>query len=375
MKSTTIVMAAISVIALAGVGLSQEGSPPSKPKRAAMADISGYTVSAKAGAVNIVEGDVTYRHADGDWDLLIAGDDLKSGDRVRTRATGRAEILLNPGSYLRMSENTEVVFLDTSLGSLKVELLEGSVIIEAAMLDTDKTAIATVVTPAGKLLIALGGLYRFNVEEAKTMALVRKGRLIVPHPGETLPKGGQWIGVSGGAVVEKIPGLPVKAGRMLVIENGARDLVAFDKKAGDEFDSWSRNRAQLLIVANRRLSNRAFNNSSIARAMMWSNSGNWVYNAFSGSWTFLPGLWGFTSPYGGGYSTCTSRHYGYPFNGGWTGGTGEGTGGGGGIGGGSGGGAGGGNGAGSGAGGKRHGETGLRPLGPSSPRGKSGTQQ
>ena len=59
-------------------------------------------ISARAGGVNLVTGDVRVRRAaSADWVTLSTTDELKSGDTVRTGSAGRVEILLNPGSYLR----------------------------------------------------------------------------------------------------------------------------------------------------------------------------------------------------------------------------------------------------------------------------------
>ncbi|HET8675326.1 MAG TPA: FecR domain-containing protein, partial [Blastocatellia bacterium] len=95
-------------------------------------DQSQYLVSARAGVVNVVEGDVSFERA-GKSDMLIAGDVVRSGDLVKTGANGRAEILLNPGSYLRLSTNTEFIFKDTRIHRLELALLKGSAIIEASV--------------------------------------------------------------------------------------------------------------------------------------------------------------------------------------------------------------------------------------------------
>jgi hypothetical protein len=47
-------------------------------------DESQYVVSAKAGGVNVVEGNAFFKHGKSDWDVLIAGDELRPGDSVRT---------------------------------------------------------------------------------------------------------------------------------------------------------------------------------------------------------------------------------------------------------------------------------------------------
>jgi hypothetical protein len=292
---------------------------------------SQYVISAKAGVVNIVEGDVSFVR-DGKSDMLIAGDTLRAGDSVKTGRDGRAEILLNPGSYLRLSANTEFVFSDTRIYMLGLKLMRGSAIIEASVI----VEAITVVTPKGEFPLINGGLYRFNIDANESSEiLTRKGKLLV-----------------GGVVV--------KEGKKAIVATGAPAITSFDKKVEDDFDLWSKERARVIVAANKKLSDRALRRSSSL-----SMSGNsWVFNPFTGSYTFLPGFWGVASPYGFGYSSCNPHSRWRNWNpeyrgGGGSGYTGGGTGGGGSTG-------GGGNTSGGGIGRGSNGGTSAPPSGPSS---------
>ena len=90
-----------------------------------------FGISAKAGGVNSVSGQVMVTREGQGPQLLTSHDELVSGDIVRTGFGGQAEILLNPGTYCRLAENTEFVLVDSSLENLLVRLNRGSVIIEA----------------------------------------------------------------------------------------------------------------------------------------------------------------------------------------------------------------------------------------------------
>src|SRR5215208_7093796 len=58
-----------------------------------------YLISAKAGGINFVSGNVTVtRNGATGREQLTEKDNLESGDAVTTGATGRVEVLLNPGS-------------------------------------------------------------------------------------------------------------------------------------------------------------------------------------------------------------------------------------------------------------------------------------
>src|SRR5262249_30888264 len=88
-----------------------------------------YLISAKAGFVNRVEGKVYILRADsedGEKGRASLGTQLRDGDRLSTTANSFAETLLNPGSYLRLNENTEVRAVSTDLNSVRFELITGS---------------------------------------------------------------------------------------------------------------------------------------------------------------------------------------------------------------------------------------------------------
>ena len=88
-----------------------------------------FGISAKAGGVNAVAGRVMVKREGQAPQLLSNQDELKAGDVVTTGADSQAEILLNPGSYLRVGEHSEVMLVDNSLDNLLVGLKRGSVII------------------------------------------------------------------------------------------------------------------------------------------------------------------------------------------------------------------------------------------------------
>src|SRR5262249_8020304 len=82
-----------------------------------------FVISAKAGGINAITGQASvHGKGDSDWQQLSITDDLNAGDRVRTAYDGRVEILLNPGSYLRVGGNSEVELSDNTLANLEVRL-------------------------------------------------------------------------------------------------------------------------------------------------------------------------------------------------------------------------------------------------------------
>ena len=334
MRITRIVIGTAALLLAATSGLAQDRRPIPR------GEMDKYVISAKAGVVNIVVGDVRVVRAQPSAvpEMLISGEELQNGDIVKTGTSGRAEILLNPGCYLRLGAESEFVFLFDNFVSDRLKLTRGSAVLEASAIETS----IIVETPKARFEISRDGLYRFNVgPDDKADVAVRKGRVLV---GSTT----------------------IKQGKRAFVEGGTAAIAKLNKQDEDPLDDWSKNRSKALIAANSRLSN-----TGMSRTLGMSFMRNaWIYDPFCRCYTFLPFMGGFSSPYGWDYPVCNP--YGYYYrprynNGGWVGGGGNGGGGthsGGGGSGGSGGGGSIGGGGGSGGGG-------VRQPPPSSPPGSS----
>jgi hypothetical protein len=261
-------------------------------------------VKAVAGGINFVSGDVKLQETgQSGWQRLTLKDDLKSGDIVKSGSDGRAEILLNPGSYLRLGFNSEIELTDASLDTLSVKLFKGSAVIEAAGYEDMPLAIA-VNTPQTTLLIVRRGIYRINITPAnETEVAVKKGR----------------------AVVGKGQAAVVKSGNVARVGASGVALAKLDKKNLDALDLWSKERADELAKLNERLRRKEARtllastylgrfNSGFGR---YGGHGVWVYSATAGCYTFLPfyGSWnsGYGYSYGGYWSapgcfSCNSNN-------------------------------------------------------------------
>jgi len=198
--------------------------------------------------------------------------------------------LLNPGSYLRLSENTEFKFDNTSIDNVKINLLKGSAIVEAAAGEGSAGVLATVVTPKGQFSIVSAGVFRFNVDgTGRTEARVVKGRL-------------------------RTGTVEVREGNEAVIADAGPELLAIDKKPVDTFDAWSKDRAKSLVAANNNL---ARTNVNLQQAGFFTTFGSrwftncggwWYFDPFFGSFIYVPNGFGwcspFFSPYGYNYQAC-----------------------------------------------------------------------
>jgi hypothetical protein len=255
-------------------------------------------ISAKAGGVNFVAGDVKARPAGStEWQRVSVKDDLKTGDLVRTGADGRVEVLLNPGSYLRASALTEFEMTDSSLDNLRLSVTRGSVLVEATGYDNMGLNIE-VATPRTRVEILRSGVYRFDVTQSgETVVSVQKGRALVGQGAATLVvKGGKEARVVG---------------------SGGAEVAKLDKKQRDELDTWSRERGRELAKVNDSLANRQTNAmlasysgfNDIFKAE-FSNSmvGIWMWSMQRGCYTFVPFYTGWRSPYGAGYGSVFSGY-------------------------------------------------------------------
>src|SRR3981081_3809939 len=86
-------------------------------------------ISAHSGLVHYVEGQVLLDGKPVEV-KITAFPEIKEGKELRTE-DGRAEILLNPGVFLRMGENSAIRMVSNKLSDSRVEFLSGSMIIES----------------------------------------------------------------------------------------------------------------------------------------------------------------------------------------------------------------------------------------------------
>jgi FecR protein len=235
-----------------------------------------YLISTKAGFVNRAEGQVYILRADGEKEDASLGAQMRAGDRLGVEAKGFAEALLNPGSYLRLSENSEVRAVSVDLDSVRFELIKGSVIAEVGQID--KKAPIEIMTPHGVLTIAKAGLHRIDAKQTSTLVSVRQGEIHLGTRSDFAAK--QSFKIKRGKVVT-LTGTP---------QPGPSDIAKLDQDAIDKFDTWSFDRAQALTAANvRALSRSGFLNSG------------WHYDPFFNFYTFVPTRSWFWSPYGFGF--------------------------------------------------------------------------
>jgi hypothetical protein len=272
----------LSLLILAGIAVTASGQ---------------YLISSKAGFVNLVEGKahIQRQGTDASAETLKAtlGTQLKNGDRLTTAAEGFAELLLSPGSYLRLSEKSEVVATNTSLSETRFDLVRGSVIVEVG--EIDKKLPVEIGTPRGVFSIAKAGIYRFDLRGEEVSVAVRRGELFIGTREQLLAK----------------TATKVKSGKFVKLSGGAPELAKLSPKVFDDFDVRSYQRAETLVAANYSLLSRSRRLGSLGYG--------WVFDPFTNTYTFVPRSWYFASPYGFGFfhnwadcGYCSPFMYYYP---------------------------------------------------------------
>ena len=234
-----------------------------------------YTVSARPGAVNYIEGTA---YIDGTVVSAKAAKTtfLSASDSLSTDA-GKVEVLLTPGVFLRVGENSEVRMISASLTNTQLELNRGEAMIEAAGLLKDNNI--EVINHGASITIEKNGLYRFRADNPPTAAVL-EGKADVRLGDRKLSLGkDRQTELSESLKAEK-----------------------FDPKQPDELYAWSNVRSQYSAAASYSAANSAIASSFDAwGGYAGSYTPGWFWNSGFNSWAWLPGNGAFYSPFGYGF--------------------------------------------------------------------------
>jgi hypothetical protein len=235
-----------------------------------------YTISAKPGAVNFVEGNVLL---DGQ-PMLASG--LKSiflnaGSLLETRE-GKAEVLLTPGVFLRVGENSQVRMLRPSLIGTQIAIESGESMLEVDEYIRDSHLAVT--CRGASIEIEKTGLYRFNADgEASVAVIDGKAQVSFGEKHENVGRGHE------------------------AILSDALKTRKFNKDREDELYAWSNIRAQynasLSYQAARSVSNSSFGGGYGGYNGFYGSG--WLWNSGFNSWLWMPGNTAFFSPFGWGF--------------------------------------------------------------------------
>ncbi|HVN04061.1 MAG TPA: hypothetical protein VMT86_06555 [Bryobacteraceae bacterium] len=245
-------------------------------------------ISARSGLIHYVEGQV-YVGDQAVETKFGTFPEVKENQTLRTEE-GRAEVLLTPGVFLRVAENSSFRMITNRLIDTRLEFLKGSAIVEAEDIGKDNSV--TVVAGNATVHLVKKGLYRFDSNPAAMKV----------YDGEAEVSGDDKQAVD------------VKEGHLIALDTLAEQK--FDRTETDALNRWSERRADYVSMANVSAANSL-------RTSMFSGGGlyggglfggglfggglygagmlgnGWFWNPYFGMYTYVPLMDGmFYSPYG-----------------------------------------------------------------------------
>lgn len=228
------------------------------------------------GTINYVEGAVSI----GSQALnskSIGSAELQTGESLRTEK-GRAEILLTPGVFLRVGDNSSVKMMSSSLTDTEVSLNQGHAMVEVAEIHPENDIRVAAEGETATLLKT--GLYDFDLGQQQLRVFDGKARV---------DYGDRQVDVKGGREVPLGTVDQVKARK-------------FDKKSyySDGLYRWSSLRSAYVAEAN-------VNAAGLYAVNGWGPWGpgwwgfGWYWDPWFDCFTFIPGDGIFYSPFGWGF--------------------------------------------------------------------------
>ncbi len=222
------------------------------------------------GTLNYVEGQVSINGQVVN-ELSASSTRLHEGQVVAT-GNGRAEILLTPGVFLRLGDNSAVSMVLPDLVRTEVELLKGGADVEVDQLFKQNDLLVKIQGDETHLLKT--GLYAFNFESG-TVRVFDGEASVLPVSGQQKP-------------------VVVKKGHELAV-NGDREKPTdfYEKTSEDALYNWSSLRSQYLGEANVQLAS--------AYEGVPAFAPGWFWDAGLYGYTWLPGYGAFFNPFGYGF--------------------------------------------------------------------------
>jgi hypothetical protein len=208
---------------------------------------------------------------------------MNNGSELRTQ-DGRAEVLLTPGTFLRVGPNSAIRMVSNQLDDTRVELLSGSAVLDQGT-DTLADTSVTILYALDQVRIKKAGRYRFDSEPPQVK--VDRGDVEVIADGKSVEAGEGYV----------VPFEGKLTARRLLNDSHAT--------SGDDLDHWSAARDTAVAESNTDAAATA-DLSGVVDG--WQNNPDAVLQSL-GIPPYIPGMSsmvppaGYGSPYGSGYSS------------------------------------------------------------------------
>jgi FecR protein len=240
--------------------------------------------TASPGTLNYIEGQA-YIEGHQLTSSSVGGTGLQPGQFVST-ANGKAEVLLTPGVFLRIGDNTTVQMVSPNLTKTEVKLVQGRADVEVDQIYPQNVLLVDM--PNGQTRLMKKGLYSFDAGSSTIRVF-----------------DGQASVYSGADFRTNIKPIEVKGDHQLALNGEPARPQHFDKnQAEDDLYNWSSLRSEYLGEANVNLAEEYAGYSGFYPGWYWAG-GPFGYTWLPGDGLFWsPFGYGFYSPYylrGGGF--------------------------------------------------------------------------
>jgi len=216
-----------------------------------------FVAVTRAGYVNYVQNPANVR----------ATQTLDVRTPIKTGSGGFAEILLNPGSYLRLAENSEAVLEGVEISNIGVRVIAGSALIQARGFDKRT-----------RLNVISGNLKGDVIEDG--IFLISDGKVLV---------------LDGKIQIE---GSKSSHGRGWQLSNDRSfQAVKFGKRQPTPLEAWSRDRSEEAAHANYEVAMSLRQEPNVSATSVFDV---WLWSPNFGGFTYMPGN-AYRSPYGHSY--------------------------------------------------------------------------
>jgi len=220
------------------------------------------------GTLNYVEGEASIGKQ-----LLkpnsVGSSNLETGQTLTTE-NGRAEVLLTPGVFLRLDDNSSVEMVSPGLTNTELRLENGRATVEVAEIHRGNDL--RIAEDGATTQLLKTGLYDFDAN--RDQIRVFDGKAVVQD-------GGKEVKLKGGRELD-------------LNSSSSRRAIKFNKKSDeDDFYRWSSLRSKYLAEAN-------VDAAQIYMYNGWTGSG-WYWDPWFDAYTFIPADGSFFSPFGWGF--------------------------------------------------------------------------
>jgi len=230
--------------------------------------------SASPGTLNYIEGQASIEgHS---LSSQSVGNTTLQAGQVLATATGKAEILLTPGIFVRLGDNTTVQMVSPNLTHTEIRLEQGRANVEVDQIHPQNTILVDL--KSGQTQLLKNGLYSFDANNSTVRVFDGKAAV---YPGANLQT--------------DIKPIEVKGDHQLVLNGEPLKPQRFnkDEATNDPLYKWSSLRSDYLGQANVNLAEEYAGYSGFYPGWYWAG--------YPYGYTWLPGTGLFWNPFGYGF--------------------------------------------------------------------------